>query len=135
MDESSNKAAGDIKFQLLQGERPWESLDEIRQCVLCEHTFTGHEVRLLWDHCGEPHLRCPTTGCPATSAQWIHPGNPLTSEKAWEDWLRLLDTLCDEPVRPVFAMRKGSSPGKIKRLKFDSRKMGKVPKATIPRAT
>lgn len=97
-----------MKLQLLQGARAWASLEETRQCVLCEQTFTGHQVRVLWDHSGTPHLRCPTAGCPATPAQWIHPGNPLVSEDAWKDWVSLLDTLCDEPLRPnpTFEIRK-----------------------------
>jgi len=117
-----------VKLQLLQEERAWTSLDETRQCVLCEQTFTGHQVRVLWDHSGTPHLRCPTPGCPASPAQWIHPGNPLISEDAWRDWVRLLDTLCDEPIRsrPVFEIRKGQAARK-KRLKFGAQKAGGVP--------
>ena len=90
------------KWRLLQaaaGGRSWSSLDETRHCVLCERTFSGREVGLERNPRGL-QLRCPTPGCPSTPAQWIHPGNPLISEEAWRDWVRLLDSLCDEPPRP-----------------------------------
>ena len=118
-----HRGIDEVKLQLLQeGERRWASLDETRQCVLCEETFTGCQVRLLWDHNGTPSLRCPTAGCPASPAQWIHPGNPLISEDAWRDWVRLLDTLCDEPIptRTVFEIRKGKA-ARGKRSKLGAR--------------
>ena len=88
-----------LKLRLLQeagGVRFWSSLDETRQCVLCERTFNGHAVRLSRNRAGVPVLRCPTRGCPAVASQWVHSGNPLLSEDAWRDWVRLLDTLCEE---------------------------------------
>ena len=129
MNQDRIEGTNDLKLQLLQAERAWESLDETRQCVLCEQTFTGRQVHVLWDHCGTPHLRCPTTGCPATPAQWIHPGNPLISEEAWRDWVRLLETLCDEPLppQPVFGIPKKQAARK-KRLVFGSKKTGNGPK-------
>jgi len=105
MSQGCNERIKDLNLQLRQEERPWASLDETRRCVLCEQTFTGHQVRVLRDRAGASHFRCPTPRCPATPAQWIHPGNPLVSEEAWRDWTRLLDTLCDESIRPVFEMR------------------------------
>lgn len=99
MNFRSDELIGDQKLALLQtveGARKWGSLNEIRQCVLCEQTFSGHEVRVLWNRSGKPRLRCPTKGCRAKPSQWIHPGNPLTSEDAWRDWVHLLDKLCDE---------------------------------------
>ena len=104
----------DVKWRLLksaEGLRAWKSLDETRQCVLCECSFSGHEVRLFWDGEGAPHLGCPTHGCPATPAQWVHSGNPLVSAEAWNDWVHLLETLCEEPAqytpKPVFKKRNG----------------------------
>lgn len=72
---------------------------------------------MIWDQTGVPALRCPTPGCPAGPAQWVHPGNPLLSEEAWRDWVRLLDTLCDEPIRSraVFGIRKGQMAAKKRR--------------------
>ena len=129
MNQDLNEGTDDIKQQMLQGEHAWKSLDETRRCILCEETFTGHQVRVLWDHSGTPHLRCPTMGCPASPAQWIHPGNPLVSEDAWRDWVRLLETLCDDPIRPrpAFGLRKGQTPRK-KRVKIGARKPGKISK-------
>ena len=92
----------EIKLRLLQsagGVRPWGSLDEICQCVLCERTFSGREVRLICKRGHTPRLHCPTRGCAATPAQWIHPGNPLVSEDAWQDWVHLLDKLCEHPCQ------------------------------------
>ncbi|MDD5349760.1 MAG: hypothetical protein PHQ12_06075 [Chthoniobacteraceae bacterium] len=102
MKQNCSRWEDDVKWQLLraaEGVRPWRSLEETRQCVLCERTFQGRQVRVTWDRCGIPRLRCPTRGCRGTPAQWIHPGNPLISEEAWCDWVRLLDTLCEEPAR------------------------------------
>ncbi|MCX6966960.1 MAG: hypothetical protein NTZ46_04125 [Verrucomicrobia bacterium] len=113
-----------LKIQLLQRECDWVVLDEARQCVLCEQTFTGHQVRLLWDNAEAPHLQCPTPRCLGTPSQWIHPGNPLVSEEAWQDWMRLLDTLCEEPVRPPFGVRKGGGVRKIKRLDMGVQRAG-----------
>ena len=90
-----------LKWRLLQaapGFRPWVSLDECRQCVLCERTFSGREVRLERDALGLFQIHCPTRGCTSTPSQWIHPGNPLVSEDAWKDWIKLLDSLCEEPA-------------------------------------
>jgi len=104
MNRNCNEPADDVKWRLLQGAegiRAWKSLDEIRHCVLCERTFSGREVRLLWDAEGMPHLACPSNGCSSAPAEWIHPGNPLVSADAWRDWVRLLDTLCEEPARVV----------------------------------
>ena len=135
MTQDLDAGTDGIKQQLLQKEHEWTSLDETRQCVLCEETFTGHQVRVLWDHSGTPHLRCPTMGCPASPAQWIHPGNPLVSEDAWRDWVRLLETLCDNPIRPhpAFGIRKGQTTRK-KRLKISSRKLSEIPKIAALRA-
>lgn len=90
-----------MKLRLLRatpGFRPWSSLDERRQCVLCERTFSGREVRLERDSLGLFQIRCPTPGCMSSPSQWIHPGNPLISEDAWSDWIKLLDCLCEEPA-------------------------------------
>lgn len=101
MNSYCDELADDQKLRLLQAAgagRGWVSLEETRRCVLCERTFSGREAQVVWSRSGEPRLRCPTQGCRAKPSQWIHPGNPLTSEEAWRDWVRLLDTLCDESV-------------------------------------
>jgi len=92
----------EVKWRLLretEGGRPWRSLEETRQCVLCEETFQGWQVRLTWDRCGVPRLSCPTRGCHGTMAQWIHEDAPLFSEKAWHDWRLLLGALCKQTAQ------------------------------------
>lgn len=84
-----------LKLALLREidpERPWRSLDEKRHCAVCERTFNGHQVRVLWNRRGNPRLRCPTPGCRSLPQHWMHPENPLTCEEAWHDWERLLET-------------------------------------------
>ena len=128
MNQDRDEPVDVEKLRLLQaagGVRSWASLDEIRQCVLCESAFSGRQVRIMRDRDGHAHLLCATVGCPATPAQWIHPGNPLISEDAWRDWVHLLDRLCDDPgrhqVQPVAAAnRKWSRQGR-KRVTARSR--------------
>jgi len=127
MRQEGNEATDDLKLQLLQGERAWASLEEARQCVLCEQTFKGRQVRIRWDRSGTPHLCCPTPRCPATPAQWVHPENPLISEDAWQDWMRLLDALCDESIRPAFGIRKRQVVRIKKQRDFTSQKSARVP--------
>src|SRR5436190_12647057 len=80
------------KLTLLQANddfRSWTSLDDKRVCVLCDRTFSGHEV--LVSLAGLNHqLRCPTRGCPSQIHQWVYAGNPLISEQAYADWWRAL---------------------------------------------
>jgi len=104
----------------LDPEREWHSLDETRHCILCEQTISGHDIRIVKKRQTNA-LRCPTPGCVGTPREWVHPGNPLTSEDAWRDWVRLLDTLCDEentgrrPIRRLHPESSGS-PASLKSL-------------------
>lgn len=129
MNEDRSKWEDEVKWQLLRGAegvRPWRSLDETRQCVLCEQTFPGRQVRVVWDRCGLPKLCCPTRGCRSTPAQWIHPGNPLISEDAWHDWMHLLDTLCEAPSRPLpqvpAPLKRKRRPGTVRRCALAARR-------------
>ncbi|HMJ06416.1 MAG TPA: hypothetical protein VK474_09205 [Chthoniobacterales bacterium] len=69
----------------------WRSLDDRRSCILCEKTFSGRAVEISISAQGRVRLRCPSESCPGTPHEWVHPGNPLVSQKAWRDWSRLLD--------------------------------------------
>jgi len=69
--------------------RAWESLDDKRVCVLCDKTFTGHDVVISHDDRGD-QLRCPTRECLSHVHQWVYPGNPLVSETAHADWWQAL---------------------------------------------
>lgn len=76
--------------------RFWQSLDDERQCILCERTFRGRQVRVLNDGHGKVRLHCPTEDCPATPREWVAPGDPLLDDEAWRDWLNILDDLPEE---------------------------------------
>lgn len=108
------EASAEDKLQLLcqlDHERRWHSLDDTRHCVLCEQTISGRNVRIITKR-RKSSLHCPTRGCVGTPREWVHPGNPLTSEEAWHDWVRLLNTLCDEEhtrSMPVRRFRPGRS--------------------------
>ena len=69
----------------------WESLDDRRSCILCEKTFSGRMIDASISATGRIRLRCPSDGCTGTPREWVHPGNPLVSAKAWRDWSRVLD--------------------------------------------
>jgi hypothetical protein len=70
--------------------RRWLSLDDRCTCVLCERTFNGRQIDVAISAAGRVRLRCPSEGCTGTPREWVHPGNPLVSQKAWRDWERVL---------------------------------------------
>ena len=85
--------ASDEKLDALRKGDPvhkWLSLDDRRCCILCERTFSGRQVDVAVTAAGRVRLRCPSDGCPSTPREWVHPGNPLVSQKAWLDWQRVL---------------------------------------------
>ena len=69
----------------------WQSLDDRRCCILCEKTFSGRMIEISIGTTGRVRLRCPSDGCTGTPREWLHPGNPLVSAKAWRSWVRVLD--------------------------------------------
>jgi hypothetical protein len=86
--------ASDQKLAALRAGDPfrkWNSLDDRRVCVLCDRTITGRQIEVSMNGTSQPHLTCPTPDCNAGPHEWVHPGNPLTSEKAWRDWSRIFD--------------------------------------------
>ena len=70
----------------------WLSLDDRRSCILCDKTFSGRMIEVVVTPAGRVRLRCPSDGCMSTPREWVHPGNPLVSHKAWRDWERVLGT-------------------------------------------
>lgn len=68
----------------------WQSLDDRWSCVLCERTFSGRQVEVSVTPLGRVRLRCPSDGCAGGPNEWVHPGNPLVSQKALRDWERIL---------------------------------------------
>ena len=117
MKRDFEESIDENKLKLLQEADPirlWKSLDETRHCILCEKVISGHDIQITRDRRNFTRLRCPTPGCCATPAEWVHPGNPLLSEDAWRDWVKMLDSLCDEELsqrRPVRRFRpNGNAP-------------------------
>ncbi len=101
MKNQFDDLAGETKLKWLREadpERPWQSLDDTRHCILCEKTISGRSIVVSTNRRGVVILRCPTRGCRSTPAEWVHPENPLVSEDAWRDWVRMLDSLCDEEL-------------------------------------
>lgn len=45
---------------------------------------------MSWFRRGITRLHCPTIGCPGSPVSWVHPGDPLMTEEAWEDWDRMI---------------------------------------------
>ena len=87
--------AADDKLAALRKGDPvhkWASLDDRRTCILCDKTFSGRQVDVTVTAGGRARLRCPSEGCTSTPREWVHPGNPLVSRKAWQDWQRVLAT-------------------------------------------
>lgn len=70
----------------------WPSLDERRRCALCDREFSGRQVFVRQRRGGGVTLHCPTEECPGSPEVWVHPGNPLCVEQAWNDWARLFMT-------------------------------------------
>jgi hypothetical protein len=87
------RLASDEKLSALRSVDPnhaWKSLDDRCTCILCEYTFSGRQVELLVSSHGRVQATCPTEGCISSPNEWVLPGNPLVSQKAWRDWERVL---------------------------------------------
>lgn len=92
--------------------RKWETLDDQRRCVLCDQTFSARKITITLDRHGRPELHCPTHGCNSTPREWLHPGDPLTDDEAWHDWLRILDELDGDKPAPAATPRKKKQPAR-----------------------
>jgi hypothetical protein len=69
----------------------WRSLDDRRVCVVCDRTFSGHEVEISQD--GEEFkLNCPTRDCPSRIHQWVYPERDHLSDTNSENWWRALSS-------------------------------------------
>src|SRR5258708_1037669 len=96
------KTVGAEKLSILnqtRSIRPWKSCSETRRCVMCGEVFTGDDVGIRSRRDGSITLRCPTLRCLGGPEMWIHSGEPLISEEAWQDWEHILawfDQLRDE---------------------------------------
>jgi hypothetical protein len=79
-----------VKLRLLRDNdktRSWSTLEDRRLCLLCGGEFSGSEV-LIRVRNGKPAFHCPEKGCQGNLGHFVHPGNPLLNEAAWEDWMR-----------------------------------------------
>ena len=101
--------ASDEKLDALRKGDPlhtWLSLDDRRSCILCEKTFSGRQVEVAISAGGRVRLHCPTDGCASTPREWVYPGNPLVSQKAWRDWQRVLNTTTPAKKNRPTALRR-----------------------------
>src|SRR5437762_1781224 len=83
------------RLSILRSEdrfRQWGSLDDKRFCILCERTFNGRQIEIS-ERRGRFTLHCPTVGCNSTPRHWVRPGNPLVSDKVYQDWTLALGVL------------------------------------------
>jgi len=69
-------------------ERVWSSLADKRTCLLCGSDFTGEEIRIRVRN-GRPVFECPDEPCRGSLHHFVYAGNPLLSESAWSDWMRV----------------------------------------------
>ena len=79
--------------------REWQSLDDRRVCVVCDRSFSGHEVQIVMIG-NDYKLHCPTAACESGVHQWVYPGNPLLSDTAYADWWRALGSTESGPEKP-----------------------------------
>jgi hypothetical protein len=60
-------------LQSADAERRWTSLDDQRQCAVCQRVMNGRQIDITRDQRGRYTLRCPTEGCTSTAHDWIYP--------------------------------------------------------------
>ncbi len=90
-----------LALRAADANHAWESLDDRCTCILCERTFSGRQVEVAIAAHGHPPLACPTMGCASSPNEWVYPGNPLISRKAWHDWERVLGDIKPPRNSPV----------------------------------
>ena len=54
--------------------RKWDSLDDLRVCILCNKVITGRMVDIWQDKRGIYQLHCPTPSCPGAPRDWFYHG-------------------------------------------------------------
>lgn len=59
-------------LQSADSERKWTSLDDQRQCAVCQRIISGRQIDITRDQRGRYTLRCPTDGCTSTAHDWIY---------------------------------------------------------------
>ena len=59
--------------------RRWNSLDDQRVCILCEHLITGRMIDVWESTRGILHLHCPTAGCASKPRDWFYHGAKHTA--------------------------------------------------------
>ena len=89
MDVSASQLHPEDRLDILRETDPirkWRSLDDRRICVVCDRVITGRQIKLTRYSASKVRVACPTDGCAGSPREWVYPGNPLVSEKAWADW-------------------------------------------------
>jgi len=93
MPDSTSHIYPEDRLDLLRAADPsrkWRSLDDRRICVLCDRVISGRQVMITRDANGAVKVACPTSDCAGSPREWVYPGNPLVSDKAWADWAMAL---------------------------------------------
>ena len=59
--------------------RGWQSLDEMRYCLVCGKLVTGHQIQVVVDgsKTSPTQLVCPTEHCNSVPIDWVLPTNEL----------------------------------------------------------
>ena len=81
----------DERLSILRAQdqfRKWNSLDDVRFCIVCEKKFNGRQIELQRFGNGRYELHCPTEGCNSRPHQWVYPGTPLVSDIVDPHWWR-----------------------------------------------
>lgn len=99
----TEKSADRLRLlQQLDPTRAWKTVDEERQCILCDQIFRGSAVKVRARGL-KIILRCPTRGCAGTPSGWVQPGDPLISDEVWEDWNRVIRESENDGSDPIAA--------------------------------
>ena len=98
-----------VALRTCDSYRQWRSLDDERFCILCEKTFKGRQVRITRDRRGQFQVHCPGENCKGGPGEWVHPGNPLTSETAYQDWWRALGSFDEQESAGATMLNRGGT--------------------------
>ncbi len=106
-------------LQTLDKSRQWQSLEQSSQCRLCGRVFQGAEVAFVKARRGGSRLACPTPNCTGTPAQWEGRDGEDDADRAWLEWIALLDQLC-RPEKPEHPSVRRLRPGEPFPTRFSS---------------
>jgi hypothetical protein len=89
------------KLNLLRAhDGEWPDLDQVKWCLHCGGSFTGHQVRVWQDEAGRLWLECGTPNCDGSPIDW--------ADYPWWDEKR-------RPTRSQVKRRRKPKPGRGKK--------------------